>query len=297
MDFSKLIEEGVKETPQITVLMSEPGKGKTTFASKYPFPLFADIENGSRKLNVKRFGSDKIPNYEKLLALIEWCEADDHPFKTLVIDSTTALENYIHRSICGKKYESIEDIPFGKGFMMAREEMQKLMQKLRNLSERMDIVICAHTTKKRFTDPITNNSYDRYVIQMDEKSAQILMSGADNVFFIKDEVDAVVDDRTKKTQAFSTGKRLLMTEWSHAYDAKNRLNLPSQLPLDYQALSKAIRDNKLKSADELIEDIKHLASKIQPQDAEIARTKVQEANGDPETLLRIKQKLLTMVTT
>lgn len=297
--FLQKVHKGVKQTAQTYVFHGAPGIGKTTFAAQFPSPIIADLEDGSKHLDVARLTSQDIPNYKELVSFTQELAKASHDYKTLVIDSATVLESYVHKHLCGDKYETIEDVGggFGKGYQMAREELQKFMQLCRALtSNSINVIICAHSQVKSFTDPLTNSSYDRYIIQTNAKFAEILTSAADNVFFMKHAVDTVVDQKTKKTQAFGSGKRLLMTEWRPAYEAKNRLNLPSELPLDYAAFLSAIEMSKPKSADELIKEIKAMLAKADDQNRAIATQKLQEAGDNVNALLRIKTKLSTMVT-
>jgi hypothetical protein len=295
MSYLSKIDKGIKAVPQMYVFHSAPGVGKTTFASKFPSPIFADLEDGSKHLDVPRLTSQDLPDYKALLAFIDELTTSNSTYKTLVIDSATVLESYIHRHVCAGKYDSIEELGFGKGYQMAREELQKLMQKLRRLAAKMDVIITAHSQVKGFTDPINNSSYDRYIIQTHAKFAEILTSTADNVFFFKHNVATVTDKNTKKTQAFSSGERLIMTEWRAAFEAKNRLNIPAELPLDYTAFQAAIENAKPKTAEELVADIKALCLKADAELAETAKEKVQQAKGDVQALIRIKAKVASQV--
>jgi len=296
--FLQKVDQGIKLAAHLSVFHGAPGVGKTTFAVQFPSAIVSDLEDGSKHLDVARLTSQEIPNYKELVSFVNELSKAKHNYKTLVIDSATVLESYIQRHLCGDKYESIEDVGggFGKGYQMAREELQKFMQLLRGLvAQNINVIICAHSQVKSFTDPVTNSSYDRYIIQTNAKFAEILTSAADNVFFIKHAVDTVVDQKTKRTQAFGSGKRLLMCEWRPAYEAKNRLSLPAELPLDYAAYTAALDNAKPKSADELIKDIKAMMVKADKQTAEIVSQKLSEAVGDVAALTRIKSKLSTMV--
>lgn len=297
MSFLSKAKAGRIEKPQIFLFFSSPGVGKTTFASKFEGVLLVDLEDGSRHIDVRRISSEDIPDYTSLLKLLEELQQSPNDVKTLVLDSVGVVEAYIHRHLCGTKYESIESVDggFGRGYSLARAEAQKLMATLRNLSNKMDVILLAHSQVKKFTDPVSNATYDRYVIQTNEKFAEILTSASDNVFFFKHNVSTVVDQKTKKTQAFLSGERVMMTEWSPAYEAKNRLGLIPQLPLDYKVFRQAIENAKPKSADELRNQIKLLLLKADAQTQTLAVEKVKEAGDSIESLMRISSRLSQMV--
>jgi hypothetical protein len=297
MSLLNKVSSGIKIKPQIMVLHGQPAVGKSTFASKFDACLFLDLEDGSANLNVTRLTASDLPTYSTVLGVIDELIADNKQFKTLVIDTATKLEAMIHRHLCGTKFESIEDYGggFGRGYTASREELQKLMQKLRILATKMTIIINGHSSLKAFHDPVTNSTYDRFIMQNNEKFAQILMNEADSVFFLKHDVSTAKDSKTNKTQAFLSGERKIMTTFSPAYDAKTRLQLPSELPLSYEAFVKAVEENKPKSAAELRADIKAMLLKADDQNKTIATQKVTEAGDDITALIRIKQKLSEMV--
>lgn len=296
MDFAGKSTKGVTALRHLWVLHGEPGTGKSTLASKFPDVVFADIEGGTKDLNVERFDAKALPKYETLVEFVEWLRKPQQKYKTLVIDSATVLEAYMQAKVCGTKYESIADIGFGKGFQQVRELAQEFMLSLRQLvEEKMDVIITAHSQKKNFSDPISNTEWTRYELQCDVKLAQILLSASDNVFFLKQEVNTVTDNQTNKTKASSDGNRLIMTSWRPAFDAKNRLNLPCELPLDYEALCQAIKDGKLGSSPELISRIKEITSKSSEQIKKIAEVKINDCAGDVACLQRLKLKMEEMV--
>jgi hypothetical protein len=61
----------------------------------------------------------------------------------------------------------------------------------------------------------------------------------EGVYFARHEQYADKDKKTKRVRGISTGARLLFTHWSAAYDAKDRYNLPEQIPLDWAEFEKA----------------------------------------------------------
>lgn len=292
------ITVGVKNDPQMYVIYGAPGVGKTTFASKFPNPIIADIENGSSHVNVTRVTGEHIKTFQDLRILVE--ELKEQNYKTLVIDSITKLEAMIHKHLCEEgNVSSIEAVDggFGKGFTMAREVLADFIQKLRTLMDQkqMDVVFIGHTRVKGHNDPHLNVQYDRYGIQAHDKFVEMLMSAANNVFYVRYDVDTSTDSKTKKTKATYDGKRVMFTEWRAAFEAKNRLNLPAEMPFIYDAFHDALMAGKPKSAEELKADIAALLDRADQQTVEIAKVKVAEAGDDAAALTRIKIKLTEMV--
>ena len=293
MSFLAKRVSGIVPAPQFYIFHAPPGVGKTTFASQFANPLFVDLENGTKQLDVQRLTGDEIKTFEDILTLVDELITTTTDYKTFVVDSATALEALIHKHVCGTQFKSIEDVGggFGKGYQAAKEDLSKLLEKLKVLAKKMDVIIIAHSLVKTFTDPITNASYDRYVLQMNQKCADLLLSAADNVFFIKYEID-VLEANGKKSHMKSTGERILCTEWRASFDAKNRLNLPAELPLDYKSFKDAVEKYKPKSCAELKEDIRQLSQKLDAKTLTLVSEKVKEAGNNQLELQRIKSKLL-----
>ena len=51
---SYTVSSGVIHAPVKVVLYGPEGIGKSTFAAKFPSPVFIDTEGGTKKLNVNR---------------------------------------------------------------------------------------------------------------------------------------------------------------------------------------------------------------------------------------------------
>lgn len=300
MSLLSAAQSGVKEESQFYVIYGVPKVGKTTFAANWPNAIFFDLEDGSKGLPVTRLGSSDLPTWKSIEAATDELLEGKHQYKTLVIDSITKLEGMIHAHLCLEdKVDSIEkyDSGFGKGFTKSREIMFSYIGKLKTLQTKlgMEIILIGHCHIKSFTDPLVNQTYDRYVIQAHEKFTQIITANADNVLFVKHQVNTAVDKRTKKTKAFSDGTRVIHTEWSVSAEAGNRLGLPSELPLDYQAFREALSNTKPKSSDELVNEIKTLMSEVDQDTKSTIEVKLQEASNDPVRLMRIKKKVLEIV--
>jgi len=292
---------GIQEVPQINTIYGDSGLGKTTFASKFEAALFFDIEGGSRRVVTTRLLADKLPDYASVLKGVDELLTGKHEFKTLNIDSLSVLERYIHRHLCGVKYANIEayDGGFGKGYTAAKDEAANFMKKVAQLRDTrgMTINLIAHSMVKAHTDPYDQVTYDRHILQCNEKFAQVIKQLSDNVLFVKKPITHHTDAKTKKIFASTDGETLLITEWRPAADAKNRLNLPAELPLNYDKFVEAIKLGIPKSAGELMGDIRELVKRVDAETAKRAMEKAETVKAHADDLLRIKTKLAEIVST
>ena len=184
-----------------------------------------------------------------LQALSELYLEQDHPYQTLAIDSADWLEQLIWADVCKKRgVESIEDIGYGKGYNFALKQWRDVINGLEALrNERgMGIVLIAHAKIERFENPETE-TYDRYVPRLHKTASALLQEFCDEVLFACYRVHAAVKDEgfgRKRAQGIGTGERILRTTERPAHMAKNRLNLPDELPLDWEAYAKYFPTSK-----------------------------------------------------
>jgi hypothetical protein len=104
----------------------------------------------------------------------------------------------------------------------------------------MNIVIIAHVIVKAFRNP-DGEDFERYQMSLNDKAAGAVRQWVDAVIFARHEAFTKVDSKTKRAKGYSTGARVMHTNWSAAYDAKNRYGLPDELPLSWQDFVSAIQ--------------------------------------------------------
>lgn len=289
---------GVQPHAQLSTIYGPPGVGKTTFVSKVQGLLLADIEDGSKSLDILRLGSDDLPTFEALEGLIQELLTTNHGHKAIAIDSVTTLEHLIAKKICQENtVNELADIPFGKGSLYAKEKLKTFMTKLVDLknAKNMDIWFIGHSQVKKFNDPTLLQQFDRYTLQCNEAFGQEIIRQCDNVYFVKYDVQTAVDKTTKKAKGISDGSRVMFTRYAAGYDAKTRLNLPESIAFDYDEYMKAVSSYAPKASNDIVKDIEALLIKLAPHDADLtalAREKLAAAGNDNTKLQRIKEKLL-----
>jgi hypothetical protein len=294
MSFLKNVTTGRQMKPMIHTIFGLPGVGKTTWASRFPNCLILDLEHGSNSLEVARISSITDLNQFKLA--LSSLLTEPHDYKTVAIDSIEALESLIADAVCKEgSVETIEkyDGGYGKGYQRSRELMREIMMTLKGLTEKgMTAILIGHSQVKTHNDPAENVSFDRYIMRVNDKMGAVIRDLSDNVFFACHKVSTYSEKG--KTRAISDGERVIKTEWRAAFDAKNRLGLPFEIPLSYQAFSEAINNLKPKNVNELREEtqalLKGLDAETRPR-AEEALKKAQTT----EELIAIKNRITTLV--
>lgn len=162
---------------------------------------------------------------------------EDHPFRALVGDTLNGAEALCHKYICERDFNGTWGnqgfASYNKGYEVALPEWTRLLVALDQLraERKMTIVMLCHTKVKPFKNP-EGADYDRYQPDIHEKTWGLSHKWADCVLFGNFEVTVQTDKAdAKKGKGTGGSFRLLYTERKAAYDAKNRLGLPSEIEM------------------------------------------------------------------
>ena len=236
------ISKGKKKKPRRTVLYGVHGIGKSTFAAAFPDAVFVPTEDGISDLDVASFPLclDLSSAYQAIIEL----GGGDHEYKTVIVDSADWLERLIWKKVCqneGKK--AITDFGYGAGYGKANQIFADILNALNCCRDNgMNVVLIAHCAISRFENP-EGDSYDRYVPKLHKDAAALIQEWADEVFFATYKVNVRKSDEgfnKERGVGVGAGERVLRTTERPAHLAKNRLGLPDELPMSYEAYSKFI---------------------------------------------------------
>ncbi len=220
------------------------GVGKTSLAADAA-SLFLDIEGGSGEVVAARYpfnpgAADEFRprNYDQVTAAIEdLIENPGHGFASVAIDTSTALEALIHRHLCEThKKSGIEAFGFGKGYKVAVEELRRFLARLDMLrATGVQIILIGHSIVTTFKNP-EGEDFDYYSLHAHRDFAGQLKQWCDVVGFIHFEGGAKKlegdESQGKRARGWTTNRRLIELAREAAWDAKNRLSMPSTIELD-----------------------------------------------------------------
>ena len=284
------VTEGPIERAQRVLVYGMEGIGKSTLASNMPDPIFVDVEDGTGHLYVRR-----MPTPTSWEVLVDECRSvaeDPGDASTIVVDSVDAAERLCQASVCRTaKKPSIESWGYGKGYMIAAEEFQKLLDALdRCIAEGVNVVLVAHSQIRKFERPDESGAYDRFEVKLNKHVASKCKEWADAVLFLDYETFVSVDDNGKGKA--SGGKRVIRTSHNVSWDAKNRWGLPDKLMLDEGGTAAVrehlpVRDAKPRSTHpnpELLEDMARMARADKEKEAKKAGTRTRSVPNAPQRL-------------
>lgn len=294
MGLDKLVK-GKQEQPRRVLLYGPEGIGKTTFGANAPSPIVLGAEDGTSQLDVTRF--PKPEGWQDVLDAIRTLTTEKHEFKTLVVDTLDAIEPMLWSYLVARDHtaknqlKDIEDYGYGKGYAKALDEWRVFLANLERLraAKGMHIIFLAHSLIKPFKNP-EGDDFDRYEMKLHTKAGGLLKEWCDAVLFANYETYAHKDEKTKRVRGVSTGARMVFTQRTAAYDAKNRYSLPEALPLSWSDFDAAATAGAVATPAALREEIERKAKEIGGELEKTILETMAKAGDDTQRLALINNR-------
>lgn len=231
------ITKGVLPSAKKVVLYGPEGIGKSTFASRFPQPLFIDTEGSTTNLDVHRL--PKPTSWEMLCQEVEYIVQSPTLCRTLVIDTIDWAETLCIASICAKhNVNGIEGFGWGKGYTYLKEEMGRLLNRLSTLKDAgVNVLLTAHAQIRKFEQPDELGAYDRWELKLGKQTCPIVKEWADLLLFANYKTVTVAVDKDGNKHKAQGGRRVMYTSHHPCWDAKNRFGLPDECPFDYAVIA------------------------------------------------------------
>ena len=233
------ISRGVVDTAKKVVIYGPEGIGKSTLASKFPFPIFLDVEGSTKAMQVDRV--DGLTTWQALRDTMTALLTSGHDYKTVVIDTADWAERLATIHVCEQppKKNGIEDFSYGKGYVYLKETFSKLLGDCDALiAKGINVVFTAHAAMRKFEQPDEKGAYDRWEMKLTKHDAPLLKEWADMVLFCNYKTFA--QKMENGTYKASGGRRVMYASHNPCWDAKNRYGLADELPMDYAAIKDVI---------------------------------------------------------
>lgn len=235
---SKLtITRGPIRSAMKVVIYGPEGIGKTTLASRFPNPLFIDTEGSTKFLDVARTPPPK--SWAQLLDQVSSVWEDPSVCGTLVLDTADWAEQLCTAAFCAsKKISGIEELGYGKGYVYLAEDFARLLNTLGEIADKgVHVVLTAHAKMRKFEQPDELGAYDRWELKLQKSVAPLVKEWSDLLLFANYKTFAVAVDKEGRRHKAQGGKRVIYTSHHPCWDAKNRLGLPEELPMEYGPLA------------------------------------------------------------
>lgn len=237
------ITKGIIGGPKKVLIYGPEGIGKTTFASKFPDPVFIDTEGSTKEMDVARLPAPS--SWTRIKEEVRYVIAHPNVCRTLVVDTADWAEKMAIQSVLDEHQKNgIEDFGYGNGYRYVYEKFGELLNLLNDVIDSgIHVVLTAHATLRKFEQPDEMGAYDRYTMKLIDSPktsiAAAVKEWADMVLFANYKTIVVTDSKTKKTRA-QGGSRVMYTTHHSCWDAKNRFSLPDELPFAYEEIKQII---------------------------------------------------------
>lgn len=225
------------DRPLIATILGDAGMGKTRLAAAFPRPIFIRAEDGMQSIPADQ-RPDAFPKLTGVADLWEQLTAlcnEAHEYKTLVIDSVTALERLFGDDVLKKdgKAKALAQAMggYGAGYQAVGANHQRVRKAAGVLNERkgMNVIFIAHADVETIKSPDLDD-FMRYTLRLNQKySLAPYVDDVDLVGFVRQQSYIKGDDDERK-RVFSTEQRELIVNANASNVSKNRFGLTKAMP-------------------------------------------------------------------
>jgi len=167
---------------QIVLVYGRPKIGKSTLCAQFDKALFLATEPGLSQLEVYKCN---ITSWEGFMEACKDIAGGQHEFKTIVIDTIDnlipLLQAYIEKV---NEVDYIGDIPHGKGWFLATQELRRVLTKLAMMP--YGLVLVSHSKQEEIETK--TKKYNRFTIDLSGKNQNAVLNLMDIILFMDSEM-------------------------------------------------------------------------------------------------------------
>jgi hypothetical protein len=216
MSLLSQLQVGKRSAPRRCMVHGVQGVGKSTFGASARKPVFIQTEDGLGEIDCAKFPLAR--SFGEVMDALTELRGQPHEFQTVVLDSLDWLERLIWQEVCtAENVSNIEKIGFQKGYTFALNFWRKFLDALDALrrDRGMAVILIAHTKIEKFQTP-EDSAFDRFTPRLHKLAASTTTD-------------------PKKIKNVTEPERVMRTCEGPTHVAKNRLQMPYELPLEWAA--------------------------------------------------------------
>ena len=243
--------------PLIATLVGGPNTGKSSLACtfKKPYLLRTEGENVPSDIPDARLPAgpeDALESVDQLWEQLNALHKEDHEHATLILDSTSGLDEMFANAVMKESGKSTLATSLG-GYGAGYEAVAAMHGRVRKYAELlrrdrgMSTVFIAHSDIIRL-EPPDSEGYTSHSLRLHKKSIRHYVDSVDLVGFIKQETILRGEEGAKK--AITTNGRVLVAYLTPANVSKNRMGITDDLPFEFgeNPIYRWIKENAKKAA-------------------------------------------------
>lgn len=219
----------------VLTILGDAGMGKTRLAASLPSPVFIMAEDGLASIpEADRPLGWKLTSSDQLWSILKDILKEEHPYKTVVIDSVSALDDLFTKEILVKEGKpSLAQCAggYGAGYkvlagMHARVGVAAEALKVKGIN----VCYIAHANVDRMELPDIE-AYNRYVLKISKDCQAPYVDKPDMVGFIRLQTFLRGDEGQRK-QAISSDVRELIAFATASNVSKNRFDIKAPIVVE-----------------------------------------------------------------
>lgn len=220
----------------VTYIYGEPKCGKSRFAAEFPDAVFLASEPTQKAIpGINIIDVTSWAEFKKMIRYLD-DKSVKSKFKTVVLDTVDLYANFVERYICNQAdVEDIKDIGYGAGYGRVEREFEQALRKIINLG--YGLVLISHVTQGTFTRE-DGTEYNKLTPAVSSKRCKAVAENLADIYGFIHTVE---------------GHRVLTLRSSDgSISGGNHFKyLVPEVPLSYDALSKAVADAIDKDEEEI----------------------------------------------
>lgn len=232
-----------KNKPARIVIHGPHKIGKSTFGRDAPASVFIQVEDGLDAIDADAF---PVPSTsEEAIAQIQWLAFNEHPHKTVVLDTADWLDAKIQRDVLAAAgVDSMARVgSHGEGWKRVTAVWQRVLSAFDACREQrgMTVIILAHSQNVTVNNPATE-PYDSTMIDLTKGSRQLVCEWADVIGCADYPLSVVTEQAgfTKSKRGVGSDERVLRLAPNPAWQAGSRWTMPPELPFTWADFSAAL---------------------------------------------------------